>query len=121
MAYHDPIYATYTAAAASLTSAATLLKVAGPKGKKGAIVGLSAVVTTAVTVADATVTVGTTDDADKYATLDVEVASVNDVFSDAVISPVDSNLIAPDSVVALATGGEATAGAATITVTIAWF
>lgn len=121
MAYHDPVYATYQLDAAALTSAATLLKVAGPAGKVGRLVGITSVVTTGVTVAAASVTVGSATDADAYGTLTVPISSADAVSNDPTLTAVDDNLIPADSLVAIATGGEATAGNANLAVHIAWF
>ncbi len=121
MAYHDPVHATYTLPAASLASAATLLSVTGPAGKKGRLVGITGVVTTGVTDAAAAVTVGTDADADAYGSLSVPVGAAGTSANDATVQPADANLIPADSVVEIAADGAATAGAADIAVHIAWF
>ncbi|WP_299312317.1 hypothetical protein [uncultured Halomonas sp.] len=121
MAYHDPIHATYTLAAADLTSTGTLLSVVGPAGKRGRLVGITGVVTTGVTVAASTVTVGTAGDGDAYGTLTVPIASAGAVANDPTVTAVDDNLMPADTAVVIATGGEATAGAADLAVHIAWY
>lgn len=119
--YDEPIYATYNVNAATLSSAAELLQIAGPAGKQGRVVDVTCVVTTGVTDAANSITVGTTSDGDAYATLSVPVSSADAVANDATILTDDDNLIAADSAVVVATGGECTAGAGSVAVTIAWF
>jgi len=121
MSYHDPIHATYTLKAASLASAATLLSVSGPAGKKGRLVGITGVVTTGVTDAAATVSVGTDADSDAYGSLSVPVGAAGSSANDALVKPADDNLIPEDSVVEIAADGAATAGAADLAIHIAWF
>ncbi len=122
MSYSNAITATYTLKAQALTGgAATFLKVMGPKGKKGVLVGISAVSTTAVTVAATDVRVGISGTTDKYGTLAVPIAAVGSGYNNPTIEAVDSNVIPPDSQVFIGTGGAATAGAADIAVTINWF
>lgn len=121
MAYHDPVYATYTIPTADLTSEATLLSVVGPAGKQGRLVGITGVVTTGVTVAASTVTVGTAGDGGAYGTLTVPVSSAGEVANDPAVTAVDDNLMPADTAVVIATGGEATAGAADLAVHIAWY
>lgn len=119
--YDNPLVTTHFIQAASLTSAAVLMNIVGPTGRKGRVVGLTAAVTTGVTVAAATLTVGSPADADAYATLSVPVGAVDSVANAPVLLTDDDNLIPEDGVVELATGGEATAGAASLTLVIAWF
>jgi len=97
------------------------LKIAGPKGKKGHLVSITSVVTTAVTVAANNVNIGDAITANKFGTLVVPVSSVDAISNDPVLGTTDANLIPADSLVVINTGGEATAGAANLAVTIAWF
>ena len=121
MSINNPVVSTYTLKAASLVGgAATLLKVIGPKGLNGVLIGMSAVTTTAVTVAATDVLVGITGTTAKYGTLAVPVATIGSGYNAPTIAAVDSNVIPADSIVLIGTGGAATAGAADITVTIAW-
>ena len=119
--YDRPIMSTHSLQAADLTSAAVLASIAGPAGRQGRIVGLSAAVTTGVTAAAATLAVGSPSDADAYATLTVPISAADSVANGALFLTDDDNLIPADSVVELSTGGEATAGAAGLTLIIAWF
>lgn len=119
--YNHPKTSTYTLPAAALSTAATLLAVMGPKGHKGRLVGIGAVVTTGVTVAATEVQVGNSDSSDAYGALSVPVSGANSGHNDAVINPVDDNLMPADEPVIIATTGTSTAGAANVTVTIDWF
>jgi len=123
MAYHNPVYTTHTLSAQSIVTAGTLLSVVGPKGKQGRLVGIGAVVTTSTTGAATELRVGSATTADKYGTLSVPVATAgaDAAYNDATINDVDSNLMPADTAVLIATDGGCTAGAADISVTIAWF
>lgn len=123
MAYHNPIYSTYTLPASAISSAGTKLSVTGPRGHTGALIGISAVVTTNTTTAASEVRVGTASAHSKYGTLSVPVATAgaDAVFNDADINPVDANLMPADTTVLIASDGGSDAGAADLTVTIAWF
>jgi len=121
MTYATPIYTTHNVNAATLSTAAELIQLAGPYGKKGRVVGVSCVVTTAVTVAANSINVGSTSDADAYATLSVPISSPDAVANNPTILTDDDNLIPANGAVVVSTGGEATAGAGSVTVVIAWF
>lgn len=123
MAYNDPITSTYTLKAATISTAATLLSVIGPRGYKGRLMGIGAVVTTNTTTLATTITVGDAADADKFGTLSVPVATAgaSAAYNNATISDIDANLMPANTAVLIATGGEGDAGAADITVTIDWF
>lgn len=111
----------YTVAGATLSSAATLLQVAGPKGKQGRLVSVSCVVTTSTTVAATQLRVGTVADPDAFGTLNVPIVTAPAVANTSVDLTSDINLIPADGIVQLATDGGATAGAGTIVVVIRWF
>jgi len=123
MSYHDPVYTTHTLAAATLSSAADLLMVTGPRGHQGRLVGISAVVTTSTTVAATELRVGDAADADQYGIISVPVATAGAaaVYNEATIYDVDTNLMPADTTVIIATDGGCTAGAADVSVIIAWF
>jgi len=123
MAYNNPISASYTVAAATISTAATLLTIIGPKGYKGRLAGIGGVVTTSTTDAATVIAVGSASDADKYGTLSIPVATAgaSAAYNNATISDIDDNIMPADTAVLLSTGGESTAGAATITVYIDWF
>lgn len=123
MAYNQPVTSTYTLRAATISAAATLLTVIGPRGYKGRLVGIGAVVTTSTTVAATALTVGTAADADKFGTLSVPVATAGAAaaYNNATITAIDDNLMAANTAVVIASGGNGGLGAADITVTIDWF
>jgi hypothetical protein len=122
MSYSEKyISAVYRFPAGSLTSAATLGRIVGPRGKTGRLMGIGAVVTTGVTVAASSVRVGVVDAETKYGTLSVPISSANSVHNNATINPIDANLIPANTVVNVGSGGGATAGAADILVYIDWF
>lgn len=120
MAYHDPIYETYTLAAASTVTAATLLSIVGPAGKEGIVVSLNGVMTAAADAAQV-VNVGDSGDADEYGILNI---ATTDAAGDAVVGTIntsDAVEIPADSVVLIAAGGGGTTGAADLKLTVAWF
>jgi hypothetical protein len=119
MSYSNPETAVYRFPAAVLTSAAVVGRIVGPEGRKGRVVDISHVVTTGVTVAAASVTVGSNADPDAYATGSVPVSSVNSVGNGA--TKVQNHEIPADSLVEIATDGGATAGAADLLVMINWY
>tara|TARA_R110000765_G_scaffold195825_7_gene301305 strand:+ start:6975 stop:7340 length:366 start_codon:yes stop_codon:yes gene_type:complete len=121
MAYHDPIYTTHTLKAQSIATAATMLSVVGPRGKVGRLESVSAVVTTGTTDAATELRVGTAADADKFGTLSVPVATAGNGYNNATIANIDTNPMPANDVVLIATDGGCTAGAADISVTIAWY
>lgn len=121
MAYHDPIYTTHNLQAATVSTAATLARIVGPRGKVGRLESITAVVTADTTVAATELRVGTAADADKFGTLSVPVAVTGNGYNNATIANIDTNPMPANDVVLLATDGGSTAGAADISVTIAWY
>lgn len=121
MSYENPVVSTYTLPAATVSTAADLLSVMGPEGHRGILLGIGAVVTTDTTVAATELRVGDSGDADQYGTLSVPVATAGNGYNAATISAVDDNIMPADTAVIISTDGGSTAGAADITVTIAWF
>jgi hypothetical protein len=103
------------------STAANDLQICGPKGKVGRVVEISAMLTTAVTVAASTVLVGTASDTDAYASLTVPIQAINTTVVGADIYTDDDNLIPANSRVVIGNGGGSTAGVGTVTVIIAWF
>lgn len=122
MSYSDPIYETYRwLANASLSTAATVGYIQGPTGKTGRVVNVSAVITTATTVAASAVTVGVSGDLDSIISVNVPVKSANTAVAASKSELSGSSLMAADTVYIVSGDGGATAGAADITVTVAWF
>jgi hypothetical protein len=119
MSYSIPVTVNYRFPAASVVSAATLGRLIGPKGMQGRLVDIGTVVTTGVTVANSNVIVGTAGDTDAFGTLPVIVSAANAV-ANGMTRGVDP-VIPADTLVAVGSAGGATAGAADILVTIAWY
>lgn len=118
--YDQPIFATYSLSAANLSSAGVRKTVRGPLGRAGRVLGIVARVTTGVTVAASTVTVGANGEADP-ATLSVPVSGVG-AFAQSTQANTEGKAELPaDTDIEIATGGEATAGAADLDVIIGWF
>lgn len=122
MSYSDRTNSVYRFAAATLSSAATIGRIIGPSGKTGRLVDICSVVTTGVTDASNTVTVGTAGDPDAYGTLTVIVSAANAVQNGAtLVTTAGANTLAADTLHVVNTGGECTAGAGDILVVIDWF
>lgn len=122
MSYSNPTTITYRLPAATLSTAATIGRFIGPSGLQGSLVDICSVVTTAVTVAANTVTVGTAGDPNAYGTLTVAISSANAVQNGAtLVTTAGANLLAADTLHVINTGGECTAGAGDILVTVDWF
>jgi hypothetical protein len=119
MSYSNPVTAVYRFPAAALSSAAVVGRIISPSGMAGRIIDVGHIVTTGVTVAASSVTVGTSADPDAYATHSVPVSSAGAGGNGATI--VQNHEITADSVIEVATGGEATAGAGDLLVTVAWY
>ena len=119
MSYENPEVINYRFAAATISGAAVIGRFISPAGKKGRVVDIATIVTTGVTVAASTVQVGLTADPNAYATLTVPISAANAGANGAVA--VDQHEIPADTVVDVYSGGECTAGACDINVTIAWY
>jgi len=119
MSYSNPTTATYRFPAATLSAAAIVGRIVGPTGLQGRLVDVASVVTTGVTVLPVTVNVGTTGAAASAGTATIPVSAINAVSNGAV--GVVGHVLAADTVVEVSSGGECTAGAADLLVTIDWF
>ena len=117
--YDNGIRQTYRLAAATLSSAANLASIAGPAGMRGRVESAVALVTTGVTVADCTVRFGTDADDDAFGTLTVPIGAADSIAGN-LVAGVTENIPA-DSVARIDAGGESTAGAADLIVTVVWF
>lgn len=118
--YDQPLVVTYQLDAATLSSAAELATFVGPSGRKGRVVGMEALVTTAVTTAAAVVTVNNLGDTIEAASLTVPVGAA-DTFANAPTLGTDDTLLPADTAFTIDVDGAPAAGAANLTVTIAWF
>lgn len=121
MSYSNPHTCTYRFPAATLSSAATVGRLIGPSGKSGRLVDVSVLVTTGVTVAACTVTAGTEADVDAYGSLAVPISSVNSGHNGVSTASATTTVLPADTVIAVAAGGECTAGAGDILVVIDWY
>ena len=121
MSYSNAYTCTYRFPAATLSSAATVGRLIGPSGKSGRLVDIAVLVTTGVTVAACTVTAGTEADTDAYGSLTVPISAANSGTNGASDSAATTTVLPADTVVAIAAGGECTAGAGDILVTIDWY
>lgn len=119
--YDSPVRMTYSALAAAVDTAGTVLIMSGPKGMKGRVESITFVATVATTVAATILSVGSISDTDKYATNTVPVSAIGAVSNTTTILHTDTNLIPENEAVALASDGGATAGDGNISVVIAWF
>lgn len=119
MAYSEPKTSVYRFPAAVLSTAAVIGRIMPPAGMAGRVVDIATIVTTGVTVAPSTVQVGVTATPNAYSTLTVPVSSANDGANGA--SGVASHIIPANAVVDVYAGGECTAGAADVLVTIDWY
>lgn len=119
--YDQPLRISYQLNAASVASAADLLKVAGPKGREGRLQAIMTVVTTGVTTAATDIDVGDGTTGDKYGTLVIPVSAADAIANDPTILTGDAIPIPADSLVVISTDGAAAAGAVNLTVVIDWF
>lgn len=118
--YDNALRETYRFPAATISAAAVVGRLVGPVGKRGRVVNVSTVVTTGVTVAAGTVTVGPNGAASPV-THTVPISSANAVLAIPAASLKGVTDLAADTLVEVAAGGEPTAGAADIIVTVDWF
>lgn len=122
MNYDLPTHISYTLPASAIDTIGTKLSILGPRGKVGHLVAMSAVVTTATTVAVSVINVGITGTLDKFGSLTVPVgAAIVTVANNPTISTTDANQIPADTAVLISSDGGSTAGDADVSVTIAWF
>lgn len=120
--YDHPLQVTYKfPASAVLSTAGVAGRFIGPKGKRGRVLACEGLLTTATTDAASTITVGTAAAPADALSIDVPVQAINTgVQADEAKIRAGKDL-APDTVYQVAGGGEATAGAADITLTVGWF
>lgn len=119
MAYENPLSATYRFPAATVSSAAVVGRIVGPAGKKGVVVGVGSVVTTGVTVAAGTVKLGSTSDDDAYGVHTMPISAANAVANNFV--PVFNHEVPADAAVLVTAGGQPTAGAGDLLVSVNWY
>jgi hypothetical protein len=119
--YSNPIQVSYRFAAAVLTSAAVVGRIAGPTGRAGRVTALVGIVTTD-TDAASTVTVDTNAGVTTPVSAAVGNAPGQNTAFSATKASVDAQSELPaDTVVEVQVSGEPTAGAADIVVGIDWY
>lgn len=118
--YDHPIQMTYRFPAADVASAGVVGRIAGPGGARGRVLAITHVVTTGVTVAASTVSVGP-NGAAAPARSTVAVATANSIGSATKAQLAAAADLPADTVIEVASDGGATAGAADIVVTVGWF
>lgn len=118
MSYSENGLTAHRFSALTLSTAAVIGRIYGPAGAKGKVVGVSTIVTTAITAAATTVKIGTASDDDAFGTLTAPISSVN-AGANVVVDGVDSD-VAADTMILVTAGGESTAGAADVVVYIQW-
>lgn len=119
--YDDPVYQSNTIAGASLIGGAAVIgRIAGPAGKTGRVVSINGVVTTGITVADATIDINSAGEATAVVGT-LPIAAANAAVSATKAEILAGTELLADTVVEVNTGGEATAGAADVTIVTAWY
>ena len=119
MSYANPTTVGYRFPAAVLSSAAIIGRIQAPDGKKGRVVDVSVVTTTATTANPCTVDVGTSGAVAAYATQTIPVTAVNLGVQGNV--SVYNHEIPEGTLVEVSANGECTAGAGDLTVIIDWY
>jgi hypothetical protein len=112
---------TYRFSALTVSGGAVIGRVQGPAGKVGRVVGFEYILTTGVTVAAAGITVDTNAGLTAPFTTSMPIAAINTggAATEAELKAGDE--LPADTVVEIADDGAATAGAADIALTIAWY
>lgn len=121
--YDNPLAITYEALAnASLSTTAIARNLIGPPGMKGRVLSVSLIITTATTDAASTLDIGITGgDTDVIMSMSIPIASIADGHVATKAELAASTVLAADTVYSALGGGEATAGAADMTIVIGWF
>jgi hypothetical protein len=112
---------TYRFAALTVTSAAVIGRIQGPAGKVGRVVGFEYILTTGVTVGDAGITIDTNAGLTAPFTTSMPIAAVNTGGAATAAQLKAGDELPADTVVELSSDAAATAGAADVTITIAWY
>lgn len=120
----------YRFPAVTISAAAVVGRIIGPAGKVGRVRGMEYIVTTGVTVAASSVTVGN-NGAVAPAAISIPIASANDggamtaaevkAAGAAVVAGTNDVELAADTVVEIASDGGSTAGAVDLVVNVDWF
>jgi hypothetical protein len=111
---------TYRFSALTVSGGAIIGRVQGPAGKVGRVVGFEYILTTGVTVAAAGITVGENGAAAPFTT-SMPIAAINTGGAATATQFKAGSELPADTVIEIADDGAATAGAADIALTIAWY
>lgn len=117
------IQATYQYDAATLSSAAVLDRIVGPENMIGEVTGVSVLCTTGLTGTEGTLNIGNSGNASAFRTLTLPNTSANERVAGVLSYPTGGKgapSIAKNEVVEVSAGGEPTAGAGNIFITIEW-
>lgn len=120
--YDNALRRTYQLSAVDFTAGANVdLTAVGPKGKQGRVVAVDYLLTTGVTVAASSITVGPT--GSPTVTVAVPIAAVDSVGgADSTDSALKGQtLLAADTAFEIGNAGGSTAGVGDVNVTIDWF
>ena len=118
MSYDNPQSSTYSLLGKTLSSAATMGRIAGPAGKTGKVRNITYSITTATTVAATIISVGITGTLGKFATASVPIVTADNA-GEATLTQV-ADISVGESIL-VSTGGESTAGVGDVFVTVDWF
>ena len=112
---------TYRFAALTVTAAAVIGRIMGPAGKVGRVVGFEYILTTGVTVGAAGIDIDTAAGLTGPFTTSMPIAAINTGGSATAAQLKAGAELPADTVIELSSDAAATAGAADIVVTIAWY
>lgn len=120
--YDKPLTRNYRIAVASLSAAAVLLTVHGPKGRTGRVAAISTRLTTAVTVADSTLSVREKGGSNTAAAvIPFTGSAIDDVEGQSAEELKGQTELTADTPVEIYCDGGATAGAGDVEVDIDWY
>ena len=119
--YDHPRQGVYRFAAATLSGAAIVGRIIGPKGKIGRLAGFQYVMTTATTDDVSVVTLDTVAGLTAPATVDVPIKAINLGGAATVAEIAAGDEFPADTIITIASNGGSTAGAADLLVAIDWY
>ena len=121
MAYDNGNTVVYRFPAITVSSAAVLGRIIGPKGKAGRLVSVSGVVTTALLGTTGQLEIGISGDSDKYGELSLPATLVNLGLNTDTITDTDTYQLPEDTIIDVSSTADLTSGAIDALVEIAWF
>jgi len=119
---HKIVHATYKFPAATLSGAAIVGRIPSPIGAIGEVTSVAVLCTTNLTGSEGTLTIGRSGNSNAYGTLTLPNTSADSQVDGAFTKPYQFGVIprAGGEVIEVAAGGEPTAGAGDIYVTVKW-